>query len=75
MLPTGLSVGRSRLLADVTVTFSWSPWLDHCGYERIESGHDWLDNNGVNVLMAATMSLGAMAIAQMAWGVNVRELL
>ncbi|KAJ5893707.1 hypothetical protein N7495_005398 [Penicillium taxi] len=42
---------------------------------RIESGHDWLDNNGVNVLMAATMSLGAMGIARIVWGVDVRELL
>ena len=30
---------------------------------RIECGRDVLDNNAVNVLMAATMSLGAMGIA------------
>ncbi|KAJ5141850.1 hypothetical protein N7526_002845 [Penicillium atrosanguineum] len=32
----------------------------HEGHEsrRIETGHDWLDNNGVNTLMAALMSLG-----------------
>ncbi|KAJ5295483.1 hypothetical protein N7508_010304 [Penicillium antarcticum] len=42
---------------------------------RVETGHDWLDNNGVNVLMAASMSLGAMAIAQYAWGLNLFELL
>lgn len=41
---------------------------------RIETGHDWLDNNGVNILMAALMSLGAMCIAQWVWGVDVREL-
>lgn len=41
---------------------------------RMESGHDWLDNNGVNVLMAVVMSLGAMGIAQWLWGVDVREL-
>jgi hypothetical protein len=41
---------------------------------RIETGHDWLDNNGVNVLMAALMSLGGMCIAQWVWGVDVREL-
>ncbi|KAJ5670454.1 uncharacterized protein N7477_005817 [Penicillium maclennaniae] len=48
----------------------------HDGHEsrRIETGHDWLDNNGVNVLMAALMSLGAMCIAQWVWGVDVREL-
>lgn len=41
---------------------------------RVETGHDWLDNNGVNVLMAATMSVGAMGIAQYVWGLNVFEL-
>ncbi|RMJ21018.1 DUF92 domain-containing protein [Aspergillus sp. HF37] len=30
---------------------------------RVESGRDVLDNNAVNVLMAATMSVGAMGIA------------
>ncbi|KAJ6099052.1 hypothetical protein N7467_000587 [Penicillium canescens] len=42
---------------------------------RVETGHDWLDNNGVNVLMAATMSVGAMGIAQYVWGLNVFEML
>ncbi|KAJ5610912.1 hypothetical protein N7510_007631 [Penicillium lagena] len=42
---------------------------------RIEVGRDWLDNNGVNMLMAATMSFGAMGVAQWVWGVDVRELL
>ena len=41
---------------------------------RVESGHDWLDNNGVNVLMAALMSVGAMGIAQWVWAVDVRDL-
>lgn len=41
---------------------------------RIESGHDWLDNNGVNMLMAVLMSVGAMAIAQWTWGVELSEL-
>lgn len=31
---------------------------------RVESGRDWLDNNGVNVLMALLMSVGGMGIAQ-----------
>lgn len=34
---------------------------------RIESGSDLLDNNAVNVLMAATMSFGAMGIASWLW--------
>lgn len=42
---------------------------------RVETGRDWLDNNGVNVLMAATMSVGAMAIAQYHWELNLLELL
>ncbi|CAG7948548.1 unnamed protein product [Penicillium nalgiovense] len=42
---------------------------------RLETGHDWLDNNGVNLLMAATMSVGAMGIAQWFWELDVFELL
>ncbi|CAI7592651.1 unnamed protein product [Penicillium glandicola] len=42
---------------------------------RLETGHDWLDNNGVNLLMAVTMSVGAMGIAQWFWGLDVFELL
>jgi hypothetical protein len=42
---------------------------------RVESGHDWLDNNGVNVLMALLMSVGAMGIAQWIWQVDLQELL
>ncbi|KAJ5656575.1 hypothetical protein N7507_008525 [Penicillium longicatenatum] len=42
---------------------------------RVESGHDWLDNNGVNVLMALLMSVGAMGIAQWIWRVDLQELL
>lgn len=34
----------------------------------IESGWDFLDNNGVNFLMAFTMSVGAMAGAASYWG-------
>lgn len=41
---------------------------------RLETGRDWLDNNGVNILMAFLMSVGAMGISQWAWGVDVREL-
>ena len=41
---------------------------------RLETGRDWLDNNGVNILMAFLMSAGAMGISQWAWGVDVREL-
>ncbi|QQK40491.1 DUF92 domain protein [Penicillium digitatum] len=41
----------------------------------LETGHDWLDNNGVNLLMAATMSVGAMGISQWFWGLDVLDLL
>ncbi|CAG8228109.1 unnamed protein product [Penicillium salamii] len=42
---------------------------------RVETGHDWLDNNGVNLLMAATMSVGAMGISQWVWGLDIADLL
>ncbi|EPS32716.1 hypothetical protein PDE_07676 [Penicillium oxalicum 114-2] len=41
---------------------------------RVVTGHDWLDNNGVNLLMAFLMSVGAMAVAQWTWDVDVWEL-
>ncbi|ODM19615.1 hypothetical protein SI65_04600 [Aspergillus cristatus] len=34
---------------------------------RVESGRDWLDNNGVNVLMAVLMSFGGMGVASLLW--------
>lgn len=36
----------------------------------MESGRDLLDNNMVNVLMAAMMSLGGMGGAAWLWGVR-----
>lgn len=42
---------------------------------RIESGIDLLDNNAVNFLMAAIMSVGGMAVASYAWGVPLRSIL
>ncbi|PYH43946.1 DUF92 domain-containing protein [Aspergillus saccharolyticus JOP 1030-1] len=47
---------------------------DHRESRRVESGHDILDNNAVNVLMALIMSVGAMGVASWAWGLDVREL-
>lgn len=41
----------------------------------VVSGWDLLDNNDVNLLMAATMSIGAMAVASWAWGVPPSEIL
>lgn len=45
------------------------------GSRKIESGYDILDNNAVNVLMAALMSVGAMAFAGYCWNVplNIAE--
>jgi hypothetical protein len=45
------------------------------GSRKIESGYDILDNNAVNVLMAALMSVGAMAFASYYWNIplNVAE--
>jgi uncharacterized membrane protein len=36
---------------------------------RVEVGSDLLDNNGVNILMAATISLGSMLVACYGWDV------
>ncbi|PYH94930.1 hypothetical protein BO71DRAFT_324386 [Aspergillus ellipticus CBS 707.79] len=41
---------------------------------RVESGWDLLDNNAVNVLMAFTMSAGAMGVASWVWDIDVTEL-
>lgn len=42
---------------------------------RVETGHDLLDNNGVNLLMATTMSVGAMVIAGWVWQLDISQLL
>ena len=41
----------------------------------VESGFGLLDNNEVNLLMALTMSLGAMGIASWVWGIPMRSIL
>jgi hypothetical protein len=40
---------------------------------RVESGWDILDNNGVNVLMAFLMSVGAMGAAGYVWDLSVLD--
>ncbi|KAL1981070.1 hypothetical protein VTN96DRAFT_3095 [Rasamsonia emersonii] len=42
---------------------------------RVESGYDLLDNNGVNVLMAAIMSVGGMAVASYVWDIPLSDVL
>ena len=42
---------------------------------RVEAGWDLLDNNAVNLLMAAVMSLGAMGVASWVWDVPVGSIL
>lgn len=42
---------------------------------RVESGYDLLDNNGVNVLMAAIMSVGGMAVASYLWDIPLSDVL
>lgn len=46
------------------------------GSRKIESGYDILDNNAVNVLMAASMSMGAMVFASYYWNIplNIAEI-
>jgi uncharacterized membrane protein len=36
---------------------------------KIAVGNDILDNNGVNLLMAASISVGSMAVAAFVWGI------
>ncbi|OJJ04311.1 hypothetical protein ASPVEDRAFT_85713 [Aspergillus versicolor CBS 583.65] len=47
----------------------------HHESRRVESGVDILDNNAVNVLMALTMSVGAMGVASYIWGLPISEML
>lgn len=44
----------------------------HHSSRRLEVGRDWLDNNAVNLLMAASVSVGAMMVACALWDVPVR---
>ncbi|KXJ91142.1 integral membrane protein DUF92-domain-containing protein [Microdochium bolleyi] len=39
----------------------------------VETGHDFLDNNQVNVLMAFLMSVGGMVLAARQWGVPLGD--
>ncbi|KAI0017708.1 integral membrane protein DUF92-domain-containing protein [Xylariomycetidae sp. FL0641] len=48
---------------------------DHKPTRVVETGHDLLDNNDVNFLMAFTMSTGAMAIAASYWGIPLSSIL
>lgn len=49
------------------------------GHEKasrvVEAGWDILDNNGVNFLMAFSMSMGSMVIASWYWGVPIQDIL
>lgn len=51
-----------------------SPKEDYTPESRkIDSGHDILDNNQINVLMAMLMSLGGMAVASHLWDVSLTD--
>ncbi|RDW74484.1 DUF92 domain-containing protein [Aspergillus mulundensis] len=41
---------------------------------RVESGHDILDNNAVNLLMAVIMSVSAMGVASYAWDLSIWDM-
>ncbi|KAK9417965.1 putative Integral membrane protein DUF92-domain-containing protein [Seiridium unicorne] len=47
---------------------------DHKPTRIAESGYDILDNNDVNLLMASTMSIGAMAGAALYWGIPLNNI-
>jgi hypothetical protein len=42
---------------------------------KVECGYDILDNNAVNILMAAIMSIGGMAVAGYVWDVPLSTVL
>jgi hypothetical protein len=42
---------------------------------KVECGYDLLDNNAVNLLMAAIMSIGGMLVAGYVWGVPLSSVL
>lgn len=42
---------------------------------KLVVGRDWLDNNQINALMAACMSLGGMGVAAWWWGIPLSSLL
>lgn len=51
-----------------------SPKENHTPESRkIDSGHDILDNNQINILMAVLMSLGGMAVASYLWDVSLTD--
>ncbi len=41
---------------------------------RVLVGWDWLDNNQINLLMAACMSVGGMAVASWVWGIPLSSM-
>ena len=41
---------------------------------KIAVGHDILDNNGVNLLMAASISMGSMVVAAIVWGIPISSI-
>ncbi|KAL3475672.1 integral membrane protein DUF92-domain-containing protein [Aspergillus californicus] len=59
----------------VTGTSAGTKSADETNHEsrRVESGHDILDNNAVNVLMALIMSVGAMGVASYAWDLSILD--
>lgn len=38
---------------------------------QVDAGHDLLDNNQINLLMATVMTVGGMVAASCVWGVSV----
>lgn len=59
---------RAELISRVQVPLTGSHIKqDGNGSRRVESGISLLDNNGVNLLMALTMSVGGMVAASCVW--------
>ena len=62
-------------IAQVPVTDPKSEKDGRSSSRKVEAGRAILDNNGVNLAMAAIMSFGGMAVASWAWNVPIRSAL
>jgi uncharacterized membrane protein len=47
---------------------------DHDESRTLLVGMDWLDNNQINLLMAASMAFGGMALASWVWAIPLSSL-
>ncbi|KAF2202687.1 hypothetical protein GQ43DRAFT_302140 [Delitschia confertaspora ATCC 74209] len=75
------SVAKSSALADSPETARRQPGesvakgAEHHESRKVEVGHDVLDNNAVNFLMAAVVSVGSMLVACVIWSIPIGSII